>query len=59
MAKPYYNRLLKRPKGTPTDEEAKEKLKEINIRLREKDTKHHYLIDWVINPPTEEEVVKA
>lgn len=59
MAKPYYDRLLKRPKGTPANEEAKEKLKEINVRLWEKDTKHYYPIDWVINPLTEEDVAKA
>ena len=59
MAKPYYDRLLKRPEGTPADEEAKEKLEEINVRLREKDAKHHFPVDWVINPPTEEDVAKA
>jgi hypothetical protein len=59
MAKPYRNHLLKRPKGIPTNEEAKEKLEEINISLREKNTKYHYLNNWVINAPTKEVVVQA
>jgi hypothetical protein len=33
MAKTYYNRLLKRLKGTLANKEAKEKLKEINVKL--------------------------
>jgi hypothetical protein len=36
---------LKRPEGVPADEEAKVKLEEINIRLREKNIKHYYLRD--------------
>jgi hypothetical protein len=37
----------------------KEKLEEINIRLREKDTKYYFLVDWVINPLIEEDMVKT
>jgi hypothetical protein len=59
VARPYYDRLLKRPEGTPVDEEAKEKLEEINNRLREKGAKHHFPANWVISPPTEEDVAKA
>ena len=59
MAKPYFDRLLKRPEGTPADEEAKAKLEEINVTLREKDAKHHYPMTWIISPPTEETVAAA
>lgn len=59
IAKPYYNRLLKRPKRTSVNEKAKEKLKKINVRLQKKNTKHYYLINQVINPLTKEDITKA
>jgi hypothetical protein len=45
IAKPYYNYLLKRLKRTFANEKVKEKLKEINVKLQDKDIKHYYLID--------------
>jgi hypothetical protein len=59
MAKPYMDRLLKRGEGEPADQESVKKLDEINATLREKNTKHHYPQNWIMNPPSEEAVAKA
>jgi hypothetical protein len=59
MAKPYYDRLLKRGEGVPADEESLKKLEEINATLRQINTKHYFPETWVINPPNDEAVAKA
>jgi biotin synthase-related radical SAM superfamily protein len=54
MARPYFNRLLKRPKRAPVNKKANKKLEEVNAQLQAKNTKYYYLNNWVINALTKQ-----